>query len=377
MALTSHGASVAADVLTFDDASPGPLSIRAKSLVFVDPASLELRALIERVAPSNAPIMIEGDSGTGKELVARHVHRLSGRAGPFIAVNCGAISEQLAESEFFGHEVGAFTGASSRREGWFEAANKGTLFLDEIGDLPLPLQVKLLRVIQEQEVVRLGSRRAISVDVRLVTATNIDLGEAVSAGHFRLDLFYRLNIAQLRLPPLRDRVGDILPLAQHFLGVYGRKLKLPLPELGSAAVRALEAYSWPGNIRELENVIHYALLVASGQQIRPEHLKLDRNNAVTMTPSRVDRIERAERSRLGPMRQALRDLFENPGEGLHNEIEHLVFEEAYRECGFNQVRTAALLGITRNVLRTLLKKHGLLPSSTDAAEHDKSVTADT
>lgn len=353
-----------ATLLTLDGEVSHPLSIRAKSLVFEDPASQALLDLIERVAPSTAPILIEGDSGTGKELVARHVHRLSGRKGPFVAVNCGAITEQLAESELFGHEVGAFTGATTRREGWFEAANGGTLFLDEIGDLPLPLQVKLLRVIQEQEVVRLGSRRPIAVDVRLVTATNVDLSDAVSAGHFRLDLYYRLNIVQLRLPPLRERVGDILPLARHFLSVYSRKLQLPLPILGPAAVRALESYSWPGNIRELENVIHYALLVASGAEIRAEHLKL---TGVIMTPSpsvtplhTATGSGHASNDARATLKSALRDLFEAPGKQLMHEIEELLIQQAYRECGFNQVRTAAMLGITRNVLRTLLKKHGLL-----------------
>ena len=365
MTLLSRSPAASLAVLSLDDGLGHPLSIRAKSLVFVDPASVDLLALIERVAPSSAPILIEGDSGTGKELVARHVHRLSGRDGPFVAVNCGAISEQLAESELFGHEVGAFTGATSRREGWFEAAHHGTLFLDEIGDLPLHLQVKLLRVIQEQEVVRLGSRRPIAVDVRLVTATNVDLSEAVSAGHFRLDLFYRLNIAQLRLPPLRERVGDILPLARHFLGVYSRKLHLPLPELGAAAVHSLEHYAWPGNIRELENVIHYALLVASGQQIRPEHLKL---NGVVLASFGSGRSAASERDRLHALRQGLRELFAAPGEALFNELEQLIVEESFRECGFNQVRSAAMLGISRNVLRTLLKKHGLLGDASAAAD---------
>ncbi|XVJ70449.1 MAG: sigma-54-dependent Fis family transcriptional regulator [Rhizobacter sp.] len=357
MSYQSFSSESPSQVLSLDGEVSHPLSIRAKSLVFVDPASKGLLELIERVAPSTAPIMIEGDSGTGKELIARHVHRLSGRTGPFVAVNCGAISEQLAESELFGHEVGAFTGATSRREGWFEAANHGTLFLDEIGDLPLPMQVKLLRVIQEQEVVRLGSRKPIPVDVRLVTATNVDLGEAVSAGHFRLDLYYRLNIAQLRLPPLRERVGDILPLAKHFLSVYSRKLKFPLPVLGAAAVRALEAYAWPGNIRELENVIHYALLVASGQEIRPEHLKL---NGVVVAPGHTGEPNKADASGLNAVRSVLRNLFDDPGATLFNDLEQLIVEEAFRESGYNQVRSAALLGISRNVLRTLLKRHGML-----------------
>ena len=259
----------------------------------------------------------------------------------------------------FGHEVGAFTGASARREGWFEAANRGTLFLDEIGDLPLPLQVKLLRVIQEQEVVRLGSRRPIPVDVRLVTATNVDLAAAVSAGHFRLDLFYRLNIVQVKLPPLCERRGDIMPLAQHFLSVYSRKLKFDAPFFSPCAVRALETYAWPGNIRELENVVHYALLIASGDSVLAEHLKLSGVGAAVSSPTSVP-VEVLGTDRYAPIRRALRDLLEEPGHALYDEIEDVIVQEAYRASGFNQVRSAALLGITRNVLRTLLKRHGLL-----------------
>src|SRR6218665_3798502 len=273
-----------------------------KCMSLVDPASQKVLRLIERVAPSTASVIIGGDSGTGKELVARHIHKLSKRTGPFLAGNGGAIPEQLAESELFGHEPGSFTGAQSRREGWFEAANHGTLFLDEIGDLPLALQVKLLRVLQEQEVVRLGSRKAIPVDVRLVAATNVDLNEAVSAGHFRLDLFYRLNIVQLHLPPLRERIGDILPLAHHFLTTYSKRLGLPEPSIGEEAVRALQAYGWPGNIRELENVIHFALLVASDHEIRPEHLKL--SGGVVVKPSGPGQAAGGDRD--GPLFQNLR-----------------------------------------------------------------------
>src|ERR1700733_12640991 len=175
-----------------DDSSVcGPL--RAKHLVFADLQSQALFDLLDRIAPSGASVLIAGESGTGKELVARHIHRRSGRSGQFLAINCGAISEQLAEAELFGHEAGSFTGASAKREGWFEAASGGTLFLDEIGDLPLGLQGKLLRVLQENEVTRLGSRKAIPIDVRIVSASNVDLAAAVAAGRFRLDLYYRLN----------------------------------------------------------------------------------------------------------------------------------------------------------------------------------------
>jgi DNA-binding NtrC family response regulator len=343
---------------------------RPRSLVFADPVSCELLSLLERTAPSEAPVLIRGETGTGKELIARHIHQLSGRTGPFLAVNCGAISEHLAESELFGHEAGAFTGATTRREGWFEAANNGTLFLDEIGDLPLRLQVKLLRVLQEQEVVRIGSRRAIPVNVRLITATNVDLNAAVSAGHFRLDLYYRLNIVQVHLPGLRERRGDILPLASHFLTQYSRRLKLPLPFLGAAAIEALEQHNWPGNIRELENVIHFALLVASDAQILPEHLKLQSNAAQPGAASAAGAIAVETAAPYEQIEVALRKLFESGSQNVFHQIEKTVVSEAFRYSNSNQVRAAAILGISRNVMRTMLKRHGLIDSGPDLPPTD-------
>ena len=341
-------------LLTLDKENAHALSVRAKALVFSDPQSKNLLQDLKRVAPSDAPILILGETGTGKELVARHAHLLSGRTGPFLAVNCGAISENLAESELFGHEVGAFTGATQRREGWFEAANNGTLFLDEIGDLPLSLQVKLLRVIQEREVVRIGARKPIPVNVRLVTATNVDLNDAVSAGRFRLDLIYRLNIVQLKIPPLRDRPGDILPLARHFLTTYSKKLELPEPVIGKEAGEALLRHPWAGNIRELENVIHIALLVASDYEIRPEHLKLAGGPATTPIATAAPASPREA------VRQAVQSLLDEGEPDLFDALEQIVVEAAFRHSGFNQVRAAAALGISRNVVRTLLKKHRML-----------------
>lgn len=341
-------------LLTLGKENAHALSVRAKALVFTDPQSKTLLQDLKRVAPSDAPILILGETGTGKELVARHAHLLSGRTGPFLAVNCGAISENLAESELFGHEAGAFTGAAQRREGWFEAANNGTLFLDEIGDLPLSLQVKLLRVIQEREVVRIGSRKPIPVNVRLITATNVDLNDAVSAGRFRLDLIYRLNIVQLKIPPLRDRPGDILPLARHFLTTYSKKLELPEPVIGKEAGEALLRHSWAGNIRELENVIHIALLVASDYEIRPEHLKLAGG------PTAAPAVSAAPSNPREAVRQAVQSLLDEGDPGLFDELEQIVVEAAFRHSGFNQVRAAAALGISRNVVRTLLKKHRML-----------------
>ena len=351
-----------ATVLSLEGEHAQPMSIRAKALVFNDPASIELLRYLERLAPSEAPVVIIGETGTGKELVARHIHQLSGRKGPFVAVNCGAINEQLAESELFGHEPGSFTGAVGRREGWFEAANGGTLFLDEIGDLPLPQQVKLLRVLQEREIVRVGSRKSIPVDIRLVAATNVDLNEAVSAGRFRLDLLYRLNIAQVRLAPLRERIGDILPLANHFLKQYTQKLGLPSQILSDRVRQELERYRWPGNIRELENVIHFALLVAPHSLIQPEHLKL--SGAPPSAPSAqgpAPELDPREAIAL-----ALRQLFDEGGEGLFDSVEKLVVDEAFKHSRYNQVRAAALLGISRNVLRTLLKKYHYLAGRTVA-----------
>jgi DNA-binding NtrC family response regulator len=345
-------------VLTLPESEIQPLSIRAKALVFSDPRSRELFDYLQRLGPAEIPVLIHGETGTGKELVARHLHHGSGRKGNFVAVNCGAINESLAESELFGHEAGAFSGASGRRIGWFEEADGGTLFLDEIGDLPLPLQVKLLRALQEQEIVRVGSRKPIKVDIRLVTATNIDLQQAVVAEHFRLDLFYRINVARVDVLPLRDRPLDIMPLAEHFRDRYCQRMRIAPPMFSEAAVTALLEYSWPGNIRELENVIHLALLVATDKIIRRDDLKFSggglstgrvptSNTGVLQLPQEV-------------IREQLRRLFEVPGATLFKDLEEQLVQEAYTWSDYNQVRSAELLGITRNSMRTLLANHGLL-----------------
>ncbi len=357
-------------ILQLTGSNAETVTIRAKALVFVDPVSQAILHHLEQIAPSEAPVLIIGETGTGKELVARHIHERSGRRGPFVAVNCGAISEQLADSELFGHEIGAFTGASRRREGWFEAANGGTLFLDEIGDLPLALQVKLLRVLQEREVVRLGSRKSIPVDIRLVAATNVDLADAVAAGHFRHDLFYRLNIAQVRLPPLRERPGDILPLAAHFLNVYSQRLKVRKPEFTAATRQALESYGWPGNIREVENVIHFALLVAEKSEIRPENLKLNSIASTSMQATTAARLPPREQ-----IAAATKALLAEPGDNLFNELERIIVDEAFRHSRYNQVRAATTLGISRNVMRTLLKKHGHLSDKSDDGSYENAAAA--
>jgi DNA-binding NtrC family response regulator len=338
-----------------------------RDLVFADPASRQLFEYIEKLAPSEVPVLITGETGTGKELVAQQLHQLSGRTGPFLAVNCGAISDHLAESELFGHEAGSFTGAAGKREGWFEAAHGGTLFLDEIGDLPLALQVKLLRVLEEHEVVRIGSRKPIPVNVRLIAATNADLDQAAAVGRFRSDLLYRLNIAQARVPSLRERPGDILPLARHFLAKHSQRAGTTVPEVTPAAAEALLRHAWPGNIRELRNVMHFALLIASGRAIQPEHLKVNGGWGAAVTPQEdttplAQHVQIADDSQppLAAIAGHLRRSFDTPGGSLLEDLERLIVTEAYQRCGGNQVQSAQLLGVTRNVIRTLLKRHGLL-----------------
>jgi len=233
----------------------------------------ELYALIDRVADTPTTVLVTGESGTGKELVARALHEHSSRSeGPFIKVNCAAIPNNLLESELFGYEKGAFTGAVGSKPGRFELASGGTLFLDEIGEVPLEMQVKLLRVLQESEFERVGGIKTIKVQVRLVAATNRELKKEIAAGNFREDLFYRLNVVPVPLPPLRERAGDIATLARFFVNKFNDRLSKAVAGIDSAALAKLEGYRWPGNIRELENVIEHAVLFADGEQITVEDL---------------------------------------------------------------------------------------------------------
>lgn len=339
-------------VLTYSHPRTVSLSMRATALVFEDPKSKALLQHLRRVAPSNASIVITGETGTGKELVARYVHDESERnSGPFVAVNCAAFSESLVESELFGHERGAFTGAVSTKIGRFEAANGGTLFLDEIGDLPLSMQVKLLRVLQEREVVRVGSRQPISIDVRLIAATNVNLEDAVTAGHFRADLYYRINVAALRLLPLRERPGDILPLADHFLQMYRNRLGCAAASFTPETLEQLLVYPWPGNIRELENVIHHALLVCHDNLVRPADLHL----APLQPKPPMNRTVL-----INPLEGILLELFEQNAPNLYDSLAEMIIRTAYRYCKNNQVQTARLLGVSRNILRSQLKYFGLI-----------------
>jgi sigma-54-specific transcriptional regulator len=346
----------ASTLLAFDELESRSRShsVRATALVFEDPVSRRLLEQIERIAPSDATVLIIGETGTGKELVARHVHALSKRSeNVFGALNCAALSESLIESELFGHEKGSFTGAFNSKEGWFETANKGSLFLDEVGDLPLGLQAKLLRVLQEREVVKVGSRQPVPVDVRIIAATNVNLEAAVAASHFRADLYYRFNVATIQLSPLRDRPGDIMPLARHFLKIYGDRLGYSNIKLSPTTEATLLNYDWPGNIRELENAVHRALLVCPSNYLRPEDFKLsavsvsDQGPAVSTTS----------------LESALQRLCEQAPPKLFDILEETVIRTAFQFCEENQVQTARLLDISRNVLRHKLGLYGMLPNT--------------
>ncbi|MDM0087166.1 MULTISPECIES: sigma-54 dependent transcriptional regulator [unclassified Variovorax] len=362
-----------------------------KTLILRDPRSAALLLQLERVARSEATVVIVGETGTGKELAARHLHAASGRRGPFVAVNCGAFSDTLIDAELFGHEAGAFTGAPGARPGWFEAANGGTLFLDEIGELPLPMQVKLLRVLQERQVVRIGSRRPIAIDVRLVTATHVDLERAVEAERFRADLYYRLNVAPLHLPPLRARTGDILPLANHFIARCAERTGRDQVRLAPDAEAVLLAHAWPGNVRELENAIEFAWILSRGRPIAARDLQLmpvlapDAEPAGTATPAKraegeAEALAAAVAATAegpgpvagmppeltAPLYQELAGFFDRliarGDPALFQSVEEVLVRAAYARCGENQVQTARTLDITRNMLRTLLKRYGLLGS---------------
>ena len=296
----------------------------------------EALSLVHRVAGSDATVLIQGESGTGKELIAKAIHYASPRAsGPLVKVNCAALPESLLESELFGHEKGAFTGALASRQGRFELAHGGTLFLDEVGDLPLHLQVKLLRVLQEREFERVGSSRPIAVDVRLIAATHRDLAAGMKAGQFRDDLYYRLNVVTIVVPPLRERREDIPPLIDHFVRKFAEANRKPLAGLTPAARDLLLRYDYPGNVRELENLIERAVVLTRDDVIGPADLPLTLQDATT---------EVAEPAGLSAAVEAL---------------ERRLIREALAGAAGVQTRAAEAMGISERVLRYKLKKYGL------------------
>nr|WP_314491322.1 sigma 54-interacting transcriptional regulator [uncultured Pseudomonas sp.] len=293
-------------LLTFPELDKSPLSIRAKALVFVDARSQQLREQLERLAPLPVPVLIRGETGTGKELLARHVHRASDRSGLFVSVNCAAISPTYADAELFGYRAGSQGGTASGRAGWFGSANGGTLYLDEIADLPLAIQGKLLAALENREVTRVGAQQPQAVDVRLVAASSIELAGAVRAGRFNEGLYRYLHEGELVLPALRERVGDILPLAEYFVGIYSARLDRPLPLLSEAAQLALEAHDWPGNTRELENVIHFALLTSGDDEIQAQDLGLTQHDPITALATDAAQIARSrEPQTLARLRETL------------------------------------------------------------------------
>ncbi|MFQ5411424.1 MAG: sigma 54-interacting transcriptional regulator, partial [Phycisphaerae bacterium] len=297
------------------------------------PALKQVTDLVNRVAGSNATVLLLGETGTGKEVTARQVRRASPRRDkPFIAINCAALPETLLESELFGHEKGAFTGAHAEKMGRFEMADGGTLFLDEIGDISQSTQVKLLRVLQEKEFVRVGGTRTIATDVRIIAATNRDLREAMENGTFREDLYYRLNVFPIQLPPLRRRREDLPMLVEHFINVSARELACPKPGVSDEAMALLAGYRWPGNIRELQNVLERAVLLADGEAIAAVHLPREIVGEETVAEG-----DKSESSLWG--------------------YEKALIIKALRENGWNQSKAARCLGISRDNLRYRVKKY--------------------
>jgi len=313
---------------------------RMGPLVGKSPSMLRLYQLLEQVGPSNASVLITGESGTGKEVVARTLHQMSPRKnGPFVALNCSAIPETLLESELFGHEKGAFTGASAARQGCFELASGGTIFLDEIGEMPANLQKKLLRVLEERRVRRLGGRVEIDVDVRIVSATNAAIEELLRTGSFREDLYYRLNVFTIELPPLRERLGDVPLLAHQFLKEFATDNDKPIHGFTDEALELLNEHDWPGNVRELRNAIERAVVVARGHEIEPHHLPS------TLRPR--PRIAAAV-----------------SGDGLHmsagvslEEAERTLIFHTLEQTSGNKTRAAGILGISAKTLHMKLKKY--------------------
>ena len=323
---------------------------RIESIVGAAPAMLDVYKMVARVAPTMSTVLVVGESGTGKELVARAIHTHSPRAqGPFVAVNCTALTESLLESELFGHAKGAFTGAVASKRGIFEEAQGGTVFLDEIGDVGAKMQAQLLRVLQEGEIRRVGGSEPIKVDVRVVAATNKELEEEVKAGRFREDLYFRINVVTIRLPPLRERPSDIPLLVDHFLAKYAARERRQDAGVAPAALALLSRYAWPGNVRELENVIERALALSKDGVILPSDLPAEIAHEAGLAPSAAG------------------------GGGLVEdrptlaELERRYIELILRETGGNKKRAAEILGIDRRTLYRTLERTG---SAAEAEEDD-------
>ncbi|MEO0481669.1 MAG: sigma-54 dependent transcriptional regulator [Planctomycetota bacterium] len=322
--------------------------LRLDNVISSDPRMQQVFKTVDAVAPTRTTVLITGESGTGKTLLARALHRASDRRnGPFVEVNCGALPENLLESELFGHVKGAFTGAVKDRAGKFEAASGGTIFLDEIGTASKGLQIRLLRVLQDRLLERVGEQKTREVDVRVVLATNLDLAEEVRAGNFREDLYYRIHVVALQMPALRERRGDVRLLADHFLGRAARSSGKPVEGLTEDAIRVLEEAPWPGNIRQLEHVIERAVVLCSRPQVGIEDLPPDLNHPALGSTEPAPGGMLPNDAHLLPLREAL------------EEPERLLIERALRHFDGNRTRTAESLGINRSTLFHKMRKLGI------------------
>ena len=311
----------------------------------------EVFKIVGKVAKSSITVLITGESGTGKEVIARAIHNYSERKNkPFVAVNCAELPPNLLEAELFGYEKGAFTGATATKKGLFEQADGGTIFLDEIGELPVELQAKLLRVLQEKEVRPVGSTKAKKVDVRVIAATNRDLEEEVKKGNFREDLYFRLNVVKIELPPLRERKEDVLPLAYHFIKKFSNEFKLPPKELSERAVKFLLSYDFPGNVRELENMILRAMVLSSGPVIDLPDLSPKESEEPKGS------IEEAVRSMLIKLLSVEQKEPNNLYDLVVKSAEKVVITEVLKYCNFNQIKASKILGIHRNTLRRKIRE---------------------
>ena len=330
----------------------------APRIIGEDPQLRQVSQQLHRAAATDATVLLLGESGTGKELFARALHALSPRAdGPFVAINCAAIPENLLESELFGHEKGAFTGASARKPGRFEMAHRGTLFLDEIGDLPLALQAKILRALEEKSFERVGGNVSLHVDARVVAATNRNLKAGVASHQFREDLYFRLSVFPITIPPLRERGGDIPILAHHFVEKFSRDMTKPTLKLSAAALDALCTYPWPGNVRELQNCIERAVILSDADTILPRHLSLSFRPGTpaeregSFDPPGVTADPWSEIDLSGTMGDALRR--------VTSEVERRKVEEALKQAGGSKERAAEVLQISYKVLLQKIRDYGL------------------
>jgi DNA-binding NtrC family response regulator len=336
-------------------AGPGAGSLHDGELVVADERMLQLHRLLRAVAQGTISVLLLGETGVGKEVIAQSIHRYSPRAGrPFVSINCAAIPEPLLESELFGHERGAFTGAVREKAGLLETAEGGTLFLDEVGEMPLPAQAKLLRAIELRQIVRVGGVRPRPVDVRFVSATNRDLEQLIAARAFRRDLFFRLNGISVSVPALRERLAELEGLARRFLAEFGASLGRGDLVLSGEALARLRSHSWPGNVRELRNVIERAVLLCEGREIRPEHLSLEPLGAAEMVPPGPESVP-SPSGAAGPGGDW-------PPGGLSDELqatERRRILEALERCAGNQTRAAEMLGISRRALIHRLETYGV------------------